>query len=107
MSRKKGSDRSQRREALRAAQKLGELRGRLAALEPGGSPARPRDVESPAVIDVHAASLPCTACEGELELLEHTVVEHAGVRLRQAHLRCRRCGSERDVFYKITPRLSS
>lgn len=107
MGRGKGSDRAARREALRAAQKLGELRGKLAAMEPGGSPARPKDVESPAVVDVHAVSLPCTACEGELELLEHTVVEHLGTRLRQAHLRCRRCGSERDVFYKITPRLSS
>ena len=107
MGRKKGSDRATRREALRAAQKLGELRGQLAALEPGGSPGRPRDVESPAVIDVHAISLPCTACEGELELLEHTVVEHAGQRLRQAHLRCRRCGTDRDVFYKLTPTLKS
>lgn len=107
MSRKKGSDRAGRREALRAAQKLGELRGKLAALEPGGTPARPRDVESPSVIDVHAASLGCPACEGELELLEHAVHEHEGGRLRIARLRCRRCGSARDAYYRIVPALKS
>lgn len=97
----KRSDRTVKREQERAASKLKEDRERLFALEPGGNPDRPLDAISAAVIETHAASVPCPRCGGLHEVVEHTATVHRGVRLRETRLRCRQCGSQRSLWFRI------
>ncbi len=97
----KRSDRTIRREQERALRRLQDDRERLFALEPGGNPGRPIETASAAVIDAHATSVPCPRCGGHLELLEHAATVHDGVRLREARLRCRQCGSQRSLWFKL------
>ena len=92
--------RTERREAEREAAKLTRTRMKLAALEPGGHPERPIEVASASIIEPHAASMPCAAC-GEQGL---RVEEHAADlprRLRVVHVLCQRCGTRREVFFRI------
>ena len=92
--------RTERREAEREAAKLTRVRMKLAALEPGGNPDRPIEVASASIIESHAASMPCAAC-GEQSL---RVEEHAADlprRLRVVHVMCQRCGTRREVFFRI------
>ena len=76
-------------------------RERLFELELGGSPERPVPVMSPAVIEAHAESVPCPRCQAKQDVLEHVAVTVGGVRLREARLRCRQCGSSRSLWFKI------
>lgn len=94
-------DRTVRREALRASLKLGEERERLYAREPGGSPERPRDVEAAAVVEIRARAVPCPRCGGEHAVDEHAAVTAHGERLREARLRCRKCGSRRSMWFRL------
>jgi hypothetical protein len=107
MSKRPVSPRSRRREQERAAAKLARDRERLAALEPGGAPERAIDVESASQVEPHAFGLPCARCDAACRLDEHVAVEHGGVRLRVARLRCARCDARRDVWFRIAPRLPS
>jgi len=97
----KRSDRNLRREQERASDKLKEARERLFVLEAGGTPERPLEAASAAVIEAHASSVPCPRCEGSQEVVEHAALVHDGVRLREAKLRCRQCGSQRSLWFKI------
>jgi transposase-like protein len=97
----KRGDRAARRERERAQKKLENDRERLFLLEPGGSPERPLETASAAVIETQATSVPCPRCGGSQEVLEHTALVHHGVRLREAKLRCRRCGSQRSLWFRI------
>lgn len=100
---KRPSPRSARREAERALEQLRADRERLFALEPGGDGARPIHVSSAAVIEGQAIAVPCPRCGGAHELTEHAAVTLHGVRLREAKLRCRQCGSRRSLWFKIVP----
>ncbi len=97
----KRSARSVRREQERTAAKLAADREKLFQLEAGGSKERPLDASSAAVIEAHAASVPCPRCGGHQEVIEHTALTHKGVRLREAKLRCKQCGSERSLWFRI------
>jgi hypothetical protein len=97
----KRSDRTVRREQERAKTRLEEDRERLFALSPGGSPERPLDAASAAVIESHALSVPCPRCGAHHELIEHLAHVQKGVRLRETKLRCRQCGSLRSRWFKI------
>ncbi len=68
---------------------------------PGGSPERPLDAASAAVIESHALSVRCPRCGANHELIEHSAHVRQGVRLRETKLRCRQCGSERSLWFKI------
>ena len=103
---KKTRARTQRREAGRALSKLQVAREKLFQLDPGGSPQRPLDVSSPAVVETQAQSVPCPRCEGRHEVLEHVALRRDDVRLREARLRCQRCGSLRSVWFRIRPEAS-
>lgn len=94
-------DRTARREAARAAVKLGTDRERLFRHEPGGSPERPIDVESASIVEPRARSLTCPLCEGEHEVVEHAAVTTPRGALREARLRCRRCGSRRSLWFRL------
>jgi hypothetical protein len=93
--------RTLRREAERQAESLARDKERLFALEPGGRPERPIDVDSAAVVDIRAAATPCPRCGGELAVDEHAAVSHGGERLREARVRCRRCGSRRSLWFRL------
>jgi hypothetical protein len=97
----KRSARTARREQERAQSRLQSDRERLFQLQAGGRPEQPIEVRSAAVIEAQASSVPCPRCGGSHELIEHAAVTHAGVRLRQAKLRCRQCGSERSLWFRI------
>lgn len=88
--------------------KLAKARMKLAALEAGGAPDRPIDVESASTIEVHAQSTPCASCgEQGVRVEEHTAETIGERRLRVVKVKCPRCGVRRDVYYRIgTPLLS-
>jgi hypothetical protein len=104
---KKTRARTQRREAVRALSKLEAARERLFQLDTGGSPERPLEVSSAAVVEAHAESVPCPRCEGKHDVLEHVALTRDEVRLREARLRCRQCGSKRSLWFRIRPGASS
>jgi hypothetical protein len=97
----KRSERTLRREGERASTRLQADRERLFALEAGGRIERPIEARSAAVIETHATSVPCPRCGGSHEVMEHLALVHQGVRLRETRLRCRQCGSERSLWFKI------
>ena len=99
---KKPRPRAKRRESQRAGEKLKAARERLFQLEIGGSPERPLPVVSAAVVEAHAESVPCPRCEGKHEVVEHVAVTVSRVRLREARLRCRQCGTARSLWFRIS-----
>jgi hypothetical protein len=98
---KKPRPRTQRRETARAVSKLQEVRQRLFELELGGAAERPLPVASAAVVEIHAESVPCPRCGAKHEVIEHVAVTVAGIRLREARLRCRQCGTSRSLWFRI------
>jgi hypothetical protein len=97
----KRSERTVRRQQERTEGRLRDDRERLFLLEPGGSPERPIAAQSAAVIEAQATRVPCPRCGGSQEVIEHAARVHAGVRLREARLRCRQCGSTRSLWFRI------
>jgi len=100
--------RTERREAARDEAKLARVRIKLAALEAGGAPGRPIEVTSASTIESHASSMTCAAC-GNLgvRVEEHAAQTVAGTgseparRLRVVHVLCQRCGTRREVYFRI------
>ncbi len=105
MGKRKPSPRGDRRRRARVHEDLVRDLERLAQLAPGGTPARPIDVESPAQVDVIAETTACPLCEGALQLVEHAAETHDGVRLRAAHVRCTQCGVARVVYFRLVGQL--
>jgi hypothetical protein len=100
--------RAERRQAARDAVKLARARTKLAAMEAGGAPDRPIDVESASVVEPHAASLSCGACGGSVRVTEHAAMTTDDARrLRVAHVRCTRCGVARAIYFRIGTALPS
>ena len=97
----KRGERAVRREGERTRAKLQLDRERLFVLEPGGRPERPLEAHSAAVIETQAMSVPCPRCGGSQEVVEHTALVHNGIRLREAKLRCRQCGTKRSLWFRI------
>lgn len=95
------SSRPSRRALAREQAKLARDRARLAEVEPGGSPERPREVESPAQIDVIAERVECTTCGEAMRLDQHAAREIDGVTLRAADLTCVGCGGRRTLWFKL------
>lgn len=97
----KRGERTALREQERARLKLQKDRERLFVLEPGGRPERPLEAQSAAVVESLATGVRCPRCGGSLEVIEHAALVHQGVRLREAKLRCRQCGSKRSLWFRI------
>jgi hypothetical protein len=98
--------RAARRAEQRASEKNAELGEKLFRVSPGGTPERPRDVVSAALVEAQARSEACPRCGGTLLLLEHAAVVAEGARLREARLRCASCGSKRSLWFRIVPAVS-
>jgi hypothetical protein len=98
---KKPRPRTKLRQETRSLQKLQAARQRLFELEAGGAPERPLIVVSAAVIEAQAESVPCPRCSGKHEVVEHVARTVDGIRLREARLRCRQCGTTRSLWFSI------
>jgi hypothetical protein len=72
----------------------------LATLEPGGSPRRPIDVSSAAVIEPRATTTPCPLCGGFYRVHEHTRPVPS---LRRVDVGCRHCSTTRTLWFRIVP----
>jgi hypothetical protein len=107
MSRRPKRPRSLLREKQRALHKLGEAREKLARHEPGGSPERPRVLESPAQVKAATEAQPCPYCEGAVQLDSHEAATVFGRRLRVVQARCRLCGRPCTRYYQLRETLLS
>lgn len=92
--------RTLRRAEDRAQQKLGRDLEKLAASEPGGSPAHPIVITSPSEVEVRAAA-PCPICRSPLRVEEHTAEQVEGRRLRVARVVCSFCRGRRAVYFQL------
>lgn len=101
MAKRKPSPRSERREKERALAKLGRDRERLFQLEPGGSPERPIDIDSPSVVELKAEATPCPRCNTPLRVEAHRAPRSPGMRLREAATLCPRCGARRSIWFRL------
>jgi hypothetical protein len=81
---------------------LAEDRERLFRLDVGGSPEKPLEVKVPSLVESTARERRCPRCEGEQDLLEHRAVVVGAARLREAVLRCRACGGQRSLWFRLT-----
>jgi hypothetical protein len=79
---------------------LARARAKLLELEPGGTPARPLEVATAAVIEPKAESLPCPRCSGRFAVTEHEA--HTRERLREVKVACRHCGERRSLWFRIS-----
>jgi hypothetical protein len=93
--------RTARRAALRAADKLVAQREKLFSLEPGASPDRPIEIESPSVVELRASALTCPLCEIAFRVEAHRAPSSPGMRLRQAEVVCPRCGKQRSIWFRL------
>ena len=92
--------RTERRAAERDAVKLARARLKLAGLEAGGGPDRPIETPSASTIEPQASSMVCAACGAQgLRVEEHAA--DLTRRLRVVHVMCQRCGTRREVFFRI------
>ena len=96
---KKRPERTARRKAEREARQLVRDRERLASLEPGGSPSRPIEVSSSAVIEIRAQAQRCPQCAGSYRVEDHRAESAA---LRMIAVTCQRCGVARTLWFEIT-----
>ena len=111
------SARTQARAAIRAEEKTAEARQKLWFLETGGSPARPFEVKSAAVVESRATIVPCPRCGGELRVKEHEAkvldakgretTSDRGVPLRVVTLACFRCGTRQRSYFRVITALPS
>ena len=76
-------------------------RERLATLEPGGTPERPIEVVTAALVEPRARSMPCPVCNAPVRVADHTARTVNGVPLRLAHVDCPMCGHARIVYFVI------
>ncbi|MEI8254301.1 MAG: hypothetical protein WCJ30_01375 [Deltaproteobacteria bacterium] len=98
---RKPRPRTERRLSERDAKKLARDLERLALLERGGRPDHPIEAVSSSQVDVQARDTRCAVCESPVDVLDHTAETIDGVRLRVARLRCRQCGRERSIYFKL------
>ncbi len=99
---KPAAPRAERRAALRDSEKLARQRERLAALEPGGGPARPIEVPSASLVESRALASPCLRCgAAEARLEGHEAASAGGLIVRTLRTRCGRCGAPRTLYFRV------
>lgn len=99
--------RTQRREAARKLAKLVDAKVALEAIEAGGAPDRPIEVESASQIEVHAKAMECPECGDHWQVDDHAVEVHGGRSLRVVHARSAQCGRKRRIYFVISPKLTN
>jgi hypothetical protein len=101
---KRRPERSERRAQQRRDESAIADRWRLAALEEGGAPSKPIEVESASVIEVTAAAMPCVACGGRVRVDEHAARTVDDVPLRIVRVACSMCGRSRVLHFRVVVR---
>jgi hypothetical protein len=86
-----------------ADDKLVRARTKLMDLEPGGSPERPFDVSTAALVEPKARTVPCPRCEEPFDVESHEAHTDGQRRLRRVALHCRSCGTTRSLWFRIVP----
>jgi hypothetical protein len=76
---------------------------KLMDLEPGGSPSLPLDVTTAALVEPRARSVRCPRCDEAFDVASHEAHTDEHGRLREVLLRCRSCGLERTLWFRIVP----
>jgi len=107
MGKKGRRPRAARRERERELRREVREREDLAARLPGGSPQRPIEVATPAVVEVRAAATACVQCGGELGVVEHAVERRGDETLRVVRAICRRCHAPRSIYFRLARPLPS
>ncbi len=74
----------------------------LAAALPGGTPERPIEVPTPAVIEGRARRAPCPQCGGKLQIEDQAALpqEDGGI-LREIQMICTRCHVRRSLWFLV------
>lgn len=80
-----------------------QTKRKLYDLEPGGSPDRPLEVPTPALVEPKSKSLSCPRCDELFAIEEHAAHTDGHGRLREAKLRCKLCGERRSLWFRIVP----
>jgi hypothetical protein len=91
-----------RRQRL-ADDKLVRARMKLMDLEPGGTPERPIDVSTAALVEPKARAVACPRCEEPFGVESHEAHTDDRGRLREVSLRCRNCATTRKLWFRIVP----
>lgn len=97
----KTSARAERRSQERDIQKLIRDKERLFVYERGGSPDKAIELGSSSEVEVVARTMQCPRCEGAFEVLEHLAQTLSVGRLRVARVRCKVCGAERSLYFRL------
>jgi hypothetical protein len=105
MAQKKPRGRTTRRAEARDHETWVRDVERAALLEPGGAAGRAIVIESPAQVEVHARSLRCPRCAGELRVEEHVAENGEAGRLRVARVVCATCGTRRALYFRLASTL--
>lgn len=104
-AKKKTSPRTERRTVEREVQKQIDRKDRLAELSAGGAPERPIVVETAALVEPMARASRCPRCDAAVRLEDHAARIVAGRALRVVQVSCVACGSTREMFFAIEPRV--
>jgi ribosomal protein S27AE len=86
----------------RGAEKRARDKERLFLLEDGGTPERPIEITSPALVEPKASAKRCPKCGNALGVVAHHAPTVQGQRLRQAEMECPRCGARRSVWFRLS-----
>lgn len=70
-------------------------------LEPGGSPERPIDVSTAALVEPKARAVPCPRCAEPFGVEAHEAYADAHGRLREVSVGCKSCGAARKLWFRI------
>jgi hypothetical protein len=97
--------RTLRRELERERNKLAKVRESLAALEPGGAPERPIEVESASQVEPHTRSMHCPICEDSYRVLDHEVATGPHGMLRVVTAQSPQCGRTTKIWFVLRPTL--
>lgn len=95
--------RTVRREADRDDGRARDERLALARLVPGGSPQRPLEVTTAALVEATARAGGCPACGGEVRVDDHAAETVDGRLLRAVRLACVACGARTVRWVVVLP----
>jgi hypothetical protein len=92
-----------KRQARAANDRAVQAKRKLYDLEPGGSPERPIEVPTPALVEPKSKSLACPRCGELFAVDEHAAHADRNGRLREAKLFCHLCGERRSLWFRVVP----
>lgn len=95
------SARGERRSNERLSQKEIDARKAIVRASEGGSPERPMQIASSAVVEVRALSLGCGVCGGELRLRDHRIEGDLRITVSD----CRDCATARTTYFLLAGRV--